>query len=435
MPMSHDLSNMRILVVDDETSVCNLVKTILQHSGFVNVQMAASAAEAYSHARSANGETVDLVVLDVVLPDQNGYDLCARLKREFDPELPVLLMSGVNLESSHARYVEAGADDFIAKPFRPDEMLTRVKMLLERRRQRQMQICCQTVPIDMDALKRKGMVNPGDRIGSYTFEEILWWGGSAIIGCVRSDAGQRYALKMLVQRAAEHEDVVARFRDEVQLLQSLEHPNIIKVYASGTHVNCPYFVMELLTAPNVNSYLQQRQRLNFNEIFAIAAGVAQALAYVHQHNIVHRDVTLKNMFYCPKTQAVKLTDFGISARRDGIRHTREGIAVATPLYMAPETIYSPELSTAADIYSFGACIYHLIAGDPPFTADNMFALAQKHLHTPPISLCRQRRGVSSAWDEFITGKCLAKRAAQRPHNMHQVLTTLEELHHQPFSNE
>jgi len=98
-------------------------------------------------------------------------------------------------------------------------------------------------------------------------------------------------------------------------------------------------------------------------------GVATALAAIHEHNIIHRDIKPKNVFAC-RTGGIKLGDFGVAVDLSSTWLTQARHSIDTPIYMAPEQFDSSKVSTGTDIYSFGATMYHAMTGRPPFEARN-----------------------------------------------------------------
>ena len=166
---------------------------------------------------------------------------------------------------------------------------------------------------------------------------------------------------------------------------------------------------------------------------AVATGIASALQCIHDRNIVHRDVTLGNIMWRSSDRTAKLMDFGISVKLGQTRLTQHGCAVGTPLYMAPEVFKGgPDLSAATDIYSFGACLYHLITGRPPFTAENAIELARQHLSRQADPMASVRPGVAPEWDELIVSQCLAKIPSERPQSVDTILSELAVLRESPF---
>jgi two-component system phosphate regulon response regulator PhoB len=124
--------NKRILVVDDEPDTVELVRFNLHGAGF-DVLAAADGAEALRKARAS---TPDLIVLDLMLPEIGGLDVCKLLRRDpFTAEVPILMLTAKTAELDRVLGLELGADDYVTKPFSPRELVLRIKKLLDRRQE------------------------------------------------------------------------------------------------------------------------------------------------------------------------------------------------------------------------------------------------------------------------------------------------------------
>ncbi|OGV78641.1 MAG: hypothetical protein A3K19_31965 [Lentisphaerae bacterium RIFOXYB12_FULL_65_16] len=439
-------SDSSILVVDDDPSIRELLQTVLKRSGFGGLSLVSSGAETLRfmgmEVATTEGErapitekpAVDLVLMDVMLPDLSGFDVCGRIKRRFGARVVVMLMSGYSIEETHARYVQAGADDFLPKPFNLKELIARVKLSLRRKHEAEELAEQKTARLAPNFRLRSGMLENGDDINGYVVHDVLSWGGASVLYKVTRDSGATWqALKLLSRRAAEFADVAERFVREVEFQRSLEHPNIARVLDDGRYFDCPYYVMEHIDGQNLEAMVRKEANLPFAQVIAMADGIAKALKCIHDRGVLHRDVSLGNILWDEKQAVVKLTDFGISIKMGQTRLTQHGCAVGTPLYMAPEMFDGePIICPATDIYSYGACVYHLIAGRPPFVAENAIELARLHLSQTPQPMHTYRPTVPPEWDDLIVRQCLAKAAEDRPQTMDEVLAKLETLRSKPF---
>ncbi len=426
-----------ILVVDDEKSISRLIGIVLQRQGFQNVITASSGFEALDilgvdHPAMKDRKPVhdkqhvDLVLLDIMLPNINGFEVCKTIKSAIDRFVPVMLITGFNIEQHHARYIESGADDFLTKPISPKELSSRVILHLSR-----------AAKLSADPDQRE-QTTPGmaadlldlSTIGPYSIEKSLAWSGSVAIYKANRD-GDPVVVKILTQQAMEYEDVVERFEREANLMSRFDHPHVIRLVDQGQHRSLLYYVMEFIDGTNLEVFCADKHVVEFEVIHNVAVALAQALEHIHSKDVVHRDVKLKNVFLT-KERNVKLGDFGIALSLGDVRLTQTGYAIGTPVYMAPEQFEGRNVTPSADIYSFGASLYHLIAGLPPFTASNAMELLRKHLQDPPPPLTSRRPGVPKGWNDLVVKRCLAKTPEDRPANMTDVLAELEALKDQPF---
>ena len=190
--------------------------------------------------------------------------------------------------------------------------------------------------------------------------------------------------------------------------------------------------MEYFEGQNLETVISQQSPLPF-ELFAnMAEHLAEALAYIHGLAVLHRDVKPKNVFVLADG-SVRLGDFGIAVVLGETRLTQEGYGIGTPVYMAPEQFEGHEVGKAADIYSFGATLYHAISGQPPFTAQSAMEMLRKHMTLTPAPLSDHREGIPDAWQNLIVNRCLAKRPEDRPDSMAQILSELQDLRQHPFA--
>lgn len=422
-----------ILVVDDEPAIVKLVARMLRQTGCAEVVTAERGFEALrllgitadgNLTHDAPIPPIALVVLDIVLPDLNGVEVCRRIKRA-RPDLAVILITGHDVEFVHQRMLESGADDFLTKPFNPTELIARVNLLLRQRKQR---------ATDEAAVARsrstgdQRMPYIGDRIGDYVIVDTLGWGKSSIIFKANDPkTHETRTIKMLTRYAAEFKEVATRFRNEAKIMSAVHHPNIIELCHAGEVDGCPYLVLEYFPGIDLEEYVVTRGRPDFATFRRIARDLAEALRAIHQAGVVHRDVKLKNILITPVTGCIKLSDFGISLNADSPHVTQDGFIIGTPLYMAPEIFTGEPATIHSDIYAYGATLYHLLTGVPPFIAERADDLFHQHRNLVAATIATSRPGVPPAWDGLIIGRCLAKNPAMRPVDMDEVLVALEQL--------
>ncbi len=434
-----EIQDKTVLIVDDEKSISRLISIILQRQGFQKVLVASSGFEALdilgidhpnmgeNRAKLQDPQHVDLVLLDIMLPNINGFEVCKMIKSSLDRFLPVMLITGFNIEQHHARYIESGADDFLTKPISPKELSSRVNLHLTRAAK------LGSDPNDTDRMSPVGvsaeLLNLS-YVGPYQIERSLAWSGSVAIYLANRD-DQKVVVKVLTQQAMEYEDVVQRFNREAALMERFEHPNVIHLIDKGVHCGLPYYVMEYVDGTNLEVFCSENPKPGFGIVYKAAMSLASALEHIHDHGVVHRDVKLKNVFLT-KQQDVKLGDFGIALSMGDIRLTQEGYAIGTPVYMAPEQFEGKNVTPSADIYSLGASLYHMITGFPPFTASNAMELLRKHLQEAPPPLTSRRPGIPKAWNDLLVKRCLAKKPVDRPADTTEVIRALEALQDQTF---
>ena len=160
---------------------------------------------------------------------------------------------------------------------------------------------------------------------------------------------------------------------------------MVEVYDYGEADGVAYLVMAFVEGEPLKDLITRRGGMDATEAMPIIAGVARALAVVHQAGIVHRDVKPGNLILQPDGSAV-LVDFGIAHQPQATHLTAADEVIGTPLYIAPEQVSKQPVTPATDVYALGAVAYHCLAGHPPFSGDNPIAVALQHLSEEPPPL-------------------------------------------------
>jgi hypothetical protein len=258
------------------------------------------------------------------------------------------------------------------------------------------------------------IVAPGGAIAErYWLLGPLGAGASATVWAAVDDTlGRQVALKLLTRASAFDEDERAWLRREARALAALTHPNIVIVYdyleTPGLDGAVqPVLVTELLEGEGLEARLE-RGPLPWAEALRVCGQLADALAAAHRAEIVHRDVTPSNVML---TEAgAKLLDFGI-AQDATQREQSEGMAVGTPMCMAPEQVLGRGAVPGSDVYALGCVLHWCLTGRPPYTAPDLVALSGAHLFAEPPAL--DVPGLPAEIDA-LRRRCLAKEAGERP---------------------
>src|ERR1051326_4024405 len=172
------------------------------------------------------------------------------------------------------------------------------------------------------------------RISKYELLEFLGGGMSHVFRATDTVLGRTVAIKILTPAGVADPDTKARFLHEARTASSISHENILAVYDFGEEAGAPYMVMEFLRGRTLRAAIQEHRLPDLAMKLRIALQVARALDYVHQHQIIHRDVKPENINIDDSGRA-KLMDFGIAKAVD-LSLTQPGYVLGTPYYMAPE---------------------------------------------------------------------------------------------------
>lgn len=235
----------------------------------------------------------------------------------------------------------------------------------------------------------------GSRLGDYQILRRLGRGGMADVYAARHlTLGRDVAMKVLRREFATDKDYVERFRREARAAARLNHSNIVQVYDVGSVDSLHYITQELIDGENLREHLQRRGTLSAEEAFEVLTAVASALELASEAGITHRDIKPENIMRSSRGE-VKVADFGLArlgtdAAKGQSDLTQAGLTLGTPRYMSPEQIQGHAVDVRSDLYSLGVTMYHLLAGRPPFEADDALALAVRHLHETPMPLDRAR---------------------------------------------
>jgi formylglycine-generating enzyme required for sulfatase activity len=250
------------------------------------------------------------------------------------------------------------------------------------------------------------------RIGRYRVERVLGEGSFGVVYLARDEDLQRsVAIKVPTARLLVRPGAADAYLREARIVASLRHEHIVRVLDFGrTDDGACYIVSECVEGGSLADLLK-RCRPSPGEAAALVADVAEALHHAHGHRLVHRDVKPGNILLDAAGKAY-LTDFGI-ALRDEDFGTGGGLA-GTPWYMSPEQARgeSHRLDGRADVYSLGAVLYELLAGQPPFRGETLDELLEQIANVearPP----RQIDDRIPKELERICLKALAKRASER----------------------
>jgi serine/threonine-protein kinase len=207
---------------------------------------------------------------------------------------------------------------------------------------------------------------PLEKLGPYDIEKLLGRGGMGAVYAGRNrETGQRAAVKVLPSHLADDEAFRERFKQEIETLKRLLHPNIVQLFGYGEEVGQLYYVMELVEGRSVQDELAAGRRFTWREVARTGVAVAQALKHAHDRGIIHRDLKPANLLIDAQDH-VKLTDFGIAKLYGGTNVTAEGGVIGTADYMAPEQAEGKPITGRCDLYALGSVLYALLAGKPPF---------------------------------------------------------------------
>jgi serine/threonine protein kinase len=257
----------------------------------------------------------------------------------------------------------------------------------------------------------------GKKIEKYRILRCVGRGGMSVVYRAQDEStGELVALKMMSYRLIYDAMALARFHQEAELLQSLDHENITHLKRLFPAYRTYFLVMELCEGVDLARLVRVRGRLSESQVRPILGQLAGALEYVHAHGLVHRDLKPANVILTADGR-VKLTDFGLAMPvvlpDDEQTRVADSVVMGTPAFMAPEQLSGGLLDRRTDVYALGCLAYDLLTGRHLFGSTNFFELAQEKLtkRLPPAAEIGE--GVSTELYEFLQG-ALRVRPDERP---------------------
>ena len=250
------------------------------------------------------------------------------------------------------------------------------------------------------------------RIGPYRVERLLGRGGAAEVFEAVGAAGERVAVKLMIGFRMESE-VVSRRRFALESSVRIEHPNIVRTLAEGTHEGSPYLVQELLRGTTLAQELR-KELLSARQVGELLIGVGEGLHAMHQAGFLHRDIKLGNLFLAGPERRPKIIDLGavLALEHEGERLTNISQVIGTPSYIAPELIRSETALPQSDLWSLGIVAYHALTGVSPFRRDSSVATMTAILFDPLRPLWELAPTVDRGVAEVVH-RLLRKDAAER----------------------
>ena len=266
-------------------------------------------------------------------------------------------------------------------------------------------------------------------LGRYHVEKELGRGAMGIVYLGRDPKINRLvAIKTMALGegfdAAAREGARERFFREAETAGRLHHPNIVTIYDVGEDHELAYIAMEYLEGKELATYLEPKKQLPLDWILNIAIPVADALAYAHRNDVVHRDIKPHNIFFNETTGGVKVMDFGI-ARIAAANRTQTGLVLGTPSYMSPEQITGKRVDGRSDLFSFGAMLFELVTGATPFDGDSFAALTHQIINAPTPDIRKLRPDTPSRLASVIK-RLLQKKLTKRYQDGDELKRDLEQ---------
>ena len=424
-----------VFIVDDNLDNLALLEKLLSENQY-RVRMANSGKRAL---RAIRVEQPELIMLDINMPEMDGYQVCQELKADINTRaIPIIFISALDDVLDKVKAFKLGAVDYVTKPFQAEEVLARIEnQLTLSRLRKELEKKNFELATKNEELKRKHeeLINSYERAnrifsalsevlpgtildGKYRLDEKIGSGGfGTVYRATHLSLNNSVAIKVFCPSQNSSLADVERFRREGISSCQINHPNAISIYDfSVSSTGIAYLVMELLKGCTLGEKLNQYQVINVNYCVEIALAICQVLIKAHSAGIIHRDIKPENIFLhkSDSTEIIKVLDFGIAklvGEKTGLEtsETDGMVVLGTPLYLAPERVTGEAYDGRSDIYSLGVMLYQMLSGVMPLTPknNNMGSLIYMHMTQEPTPLKELNPTVPEALD-FLIMKMLSR---------------------------
>ncbi|MCK5849916.1 MAG: protein kinase [Kiritimatiellae bacterium] len=400
-----------ILIVDDEEDIIEMLSAFLAELPH-EVLTAQSSSEAIE---ILNKKEIAVLICDLHMADElDGNDILS-VARAANGDIVSILMSGsMDRNDMITALNTGGVSRYLEKPLHVDEVISLVEEGIDlytrqsRPQERLKALARQsTIILNQDStskgseqtisiVKRESLRTCNDEyIGErYELQSVIGEGRAGIVYRAKDLLlHTSVALKVLHPHLTAKESEVATLKEEARIAMSLSHRNIVRLHTFDEADSKYFLVMEYVDGCTVRDVLVQDKTLPPDSTALIIRSCASAIAYAHEHEVIHQDLKPENILLS-SDGTLKIIDFGLACLA-GRKQQSEHIA-GTPIYMSPQQKNGEPVDTRTDIYSLGIIAYELLTGKTPFPADtNPIALLKMAADpitgtTKPIALVLEK---------------------------------------------
>ena len=224
-------------------------------------------------------------------------------------------------------------------------------------------------------------------------------------------SNREVAIKILPRDMLDNLVTRARFKREIKLIASLEHPAIVPVYDVGGEDNHqPFFVMRYMSGGSLTDMIKQG-RFSLRDAALVIERLASALDHAHSRGVIHRDIKPDNVLFDTSNNPY-ISDFGVAKFTESMVSSTNQEVIGTPAYISPEQALGEDVDHRADIYGLGAMLYEMLTGERPFGKDTVIGLALQHVNDPVPNVLNLRPDLPGEVDVIIK-RAMAKNRENR----------------------
>ena len=262
-----------------------------------------------------------------------------------------------------------------------------------------------------------------EKIGEYSQLEEVGKGAMGVVyRAYAASVDRPVAIKVMSADLDAHPELRDRFFREARIATQLDHPNIVRIHDLAEEEGRAYIVMEFLDGEELCALINRGDAVSLERKLELMRQVAEALAYAHRNDVVHRDIKPGNIWITPEGQ-VKILDFGLARFKDSTL-TATGVKLGTPSYMSPEQVRAAKVDHRCDIFSAGIVFYELLAGHRAFEGSRVTEIFEKIVGEEPTPL-HEVNVLLPETLSMIIHTSMAKAPAHRYQSMDDLLAGLE----------
>ncbi|MBI4858767.1 MAG: serine/threonine protein kinase [Candidatus Riflebacteria bacterium] len=266
----------------------------------------------------------------------------------------------------------------------------------------------------------------GSELGGFLIEELLGEGGMGQVFRARQPALDRQvAIKILRPSLAGSVEEVRRFQREIQVMSQLTHPNVVRIFDSGTQGEVIWLAMELVRGTSIKQMLSRSGRLSLVRGVTFARDACRGLAAVHELGIVHRDLKPDNLMVTDGN-VLKVMDFGLAKDPRATALTEAGAVLGTPGFLAPEMLVSQPCDHRLDIFQMAVVLYLMLTGELPHQAVDIWDYLRRVTTEPPDPPRRHNQAIPRQLETLIL-RSISVDPAQRPASMAELADRLDDI--------